>query len=46
MVITQLLYWIIFTNYCICILTGPPGYYFFMIIYIIHKSGGIKNSPN
>ena len=35
-VITQLFSWITFINDCICILTGSPGSYLLMIIYVIH----------
>ena len=44
-VITQLLSWIIFVNIRICILTGPHGYIFFVIVYVKWKIGGNKNSP-
>ena len=42
-VITQLFSCIIFINDCICILTVSPGYYLFMIIYVIQKIGGNEN---
>ena len=29
----------------ICILTGSPGYFLFIIIYVIHKIEGNDNSP-
>ena len=35
---------IIFNNDCICILTGSPVYYLFMIMYFIQKIGGNANS--
>ena len=38
--------WIIFINDCIFILNGLPGSYVFVIVYVIQKIGGIKNSPN
>ena len=38
-VINQLFSNIIFINYCICILTGSPGKYLFMIVYVIQKMG-------
>ena len=44
--ITQLFSLIIFINDCICILSGSPGYYFLMIVYVIQKIGGNENSPN
>ena len=44
--ITQLFSWIIFINYCICILTSSPVYYILMIIYVIQKNGGNKNFPD
>ena len=40
-VITQLLSWIIFINDYVCILTGSPGYNFFMILYVIQKPGAM-----
>ena len=43
-VITQLFSWIFFNNDCICILTGSPVYYLFMIMYFIQKIGGNANS--
>ena len=45
-VITQLFSNIIFINDCVCILTGSPGYYLFMIVYLIPKNGGNENSPD
>ena len=45
-VITQLFSCIIFINGCICILTDSPGLYLFMIVYVIQKIGGNKNSPD
>ena len=38
-VITQFFSCIIFINDCICILTGSPGSYILMIIYVILKMG-------
>ena len=29
-----------------CILTDSPGKYFFIVVYVIRKIGGNKNSPN
>ena len=45
-VITRLLSWIIFINYCICILTCSSRSYFLMIVYGIRKIRGNENSPN
>ena len=45
-VITQLFSCIIFINDCICILTGSPGYYLLMIVYVIKNIGGNENSPD
>ena len=45
-VITQLFSCIIFINDCIYILTVSPGYYLFMIVYVIQKIGGNENSPD
>ena len=33
-------------NDCICILTGSPGLYLSMIIYVIFKNGGNNNYPD
>ena len=46
LVITQFFTCIICIIDCICILTGSPGYYFFMIVYVIRKIESNKNSPN
>ena len=46
MVSNQLFSWKIFINDCICIFTGSPAKYFVMIVYVIHKIEGYKNSPN
>ena len=45
-VITQLFSWTIFIPDCICILTGSPGYYLFVIVYDIQEIGGNKNYPD
>ena len=45
-VITQLIYWIIFINDCIFILTVSPRLYIFMIVYVIQKIRGNENSPD
>ena len=37
---------IIFINDCVFILTGSPGYYFFMILHVIQKIGDNDISPN
>ena len=44
-VITQLFSCIVFINDFICILTGSPGSYLFMIIYVIQEIGDNENSP-
>ena len=44
MVITHLFSCIIFINDCIYILTGSPGWYLFMIVYVIQNNWGDKNS--
>ena len=33
-------------NDCIFILTGSPGYYLCMIVYVIQIIGGNENAPN
>ena len=35
--ITQMLSWLMITTYCIWILTGSSGYYYFIIVYVIQK---------
>ena len=45
-IITQLFSWLIFINDCICLLTGSPGEYILMVIYVIQKNGGNENSPD
>ena len=39
-VITQFFSWIILINDCICILTGSPGQYVLMNVYVIRKNWG------
>ena len=43
-VITQFFSRIIFIHDSICIITGSPGLYLFMILYVIKEIGGNKNS--
>ena len=31
---------------CICIYAGSPGYYLFMIVYVIQQNRGNKNYPD
>ena len=45
-VISLLFSWIIFIHCCICILTGSPRSYLFMIFYVIQEIGGNENSPD
>ena len=45
-IINNFLSCIIFINGCIFILTGSPGLYLFMIIYVIQINGGNENSPD
>ena len=35
-----------FICYCICILSGSPGLYLFVIVYVIKEIGGNENSPD
>ena len=45
-VITQFFPYILFNDYCICLLIFLTWVIFFMIIYVIRKIGGNDNSPN
>ena len=40
--ITQLFFWIIFINDFMCVLTGSPEKYLYMILYVIQTLGVTK----